>query len=130
MAKYHGKDACVKKNSVAVIEFNNWSIEAAADVAEGQDFGDTWKSGTAGMMGWSGSMEGNFDPANTEQAAIMNAILTGPTKLTDVVFYIDATKNLSGDIWITGWSANASISDHVKISFSFQGDGTLAYSPT
>ncbi|NIS75099.1 MAG: hypothetical protein GTO08_07430, partial [Deltaproteobacteria bacterium] len=70
------------------------------------------------------------DPANTEQMALLNAILTGPTKLTDVKFYIDATKNLSGNIWIENWSIVASIGDLVKVSFTIRGDDTLAYSAT
>jgi len=129
MAKYHGKSATVKKNNVAIAEFNNWSIESSVDIVEGQDFGDTWKTGEAGMMGWSGSMGGNLDPANTEQLALLNAILTGPTKLTDVVFYVDAAKNFSGDIWVW-FSVGTDITKLADLAVSFQGDGALAYSAT
>ena len=64
MAKYHGKNATVKKNGVAIAEFNNWSIESSVDLVEGQDFGDTWKTSEAGMMSWSGSMVRRFNPCS------------------------------------------------------------------
>ena len=132
MAVYHGKSASVKKATVAVQGLQNWTIESAVDLVEANDFGDTWKSNEAGLASASGSMEGLFDPANTQQAALMNAILTASpiAKLTDVVFYIDATKNFSGDIWITGFSAVSNIGDLVKVTFSFTVDGILSYSPT
>jgi hypothetical protein len=129
MAKYHGKNATVKKDGVAIAEFNNWNIESSLDIVEGQDFGDSWKNGEAGMMSWSGSMDGNFDPANAQQLALINAILSGPTKLTDVVFYIDAAKHISGDIW-AWFSVGTDISKLADVTINFQGDGELTYAAT
>jgi len=126
MAKYHGKNAVVKKNSVAIAEFNNWTIESSADFVEGQDFGDDWKSSEAGMKSWRGSMGGNLDPANTEQLALINALLAGPTKLTDIEFFLDAAKHFSGDIWVS-FSVGTDISKLADVTFTFQGDGELAY---
>lgn len=132
MAVYHGKSASVQKATVAIEGLQNWTIESAVDLVEANDFGDTWKSHEGGLASWSGSMEGLFDPANTEQKALMDAIMvTSPiVKLTDVTFYIDSAKHFTGDIWVATVSMVSNIGDLVKVTFSFTGDGILAYSAT
>ena len=60
---------------------------------------------------------------------MLNAILTGPTKLTDVTFYLDSAKHFSGNIWVW-FSVGTDITKLADATFTFQGDGALSYSPT
>lgn len=126
MPTYHGKNATVKKNDVAIVGINTWTIEETLDTAESTAFGDTSKKHEGGLPGWSGSFEGFWDPANTEQAALWAALKAG-TKLTDMKFFINATNYYSGDVLITGISRTTTITDLLKGTVSFQGSGDLSY---
>jgi len=126
MAVYHGKSASVKKNDVVVGGINAWTIDDSMDTAESTAFGATSKTFEAGLYGWGGSFEGVCDPANTQQAAIW-AALTGGTTLTDMKFFINATKYYGGNVLITGVSRNTTITDVLKITVTFQGTGDLSY---
>ena len=126
MAVYHGKAGKILDGVVPIISFTSWTIDAALDTVEATDFGDTAKIFTAGIYGWTGSFEGHGSPENTEQAALL-AALVGGSLLTDITFYIDATHYFDGDIIITGMSHTATITDILKVSCTFQGSGVLAY---
>ncbi len=132
MAVYHGKSASVKKNSVAIAGILNWAIETSVDLVEATAMGDTGKSWEVGLYDWGGTMEALYDPTNTEQKALQDAIIvtSPPVKLTDVVWFIDSAKNLSGNCWITNQSIPVPWNDLAKSTWTFKGDGALAYSAT
>lgn len=129
MAQLHGKDAAIKKNSTAVALAQEWTIEATLESEQITDFGDDWHAVAGGLAAWSGSMVCFWDPTNTEQKAVHDALITAsPTgALTDVDFYINATNYYSGNIVITGVSINVTVSGHIKATFNFEGNGALSY---
>lgn len=127
MAVYHGKSAKVTKTAVSVVGMLEWTIETSLEIVDVTDFGDTYKASIVGFVTWTGSFGGQGDPENTEQAALRVAHLAG-NKLSDVLFYIDGTHYFSGDIYVTGMSHSTTVTDVVKVSWTFTGDGALSYS--
>lgn len=129
MAVMHGKNAKIEKNNVAVAYMNEWTIEATIEEEDITDFGDDWKAFGGGLAEWGGSMTGFFDPTNTEQKAIHDALITAvPTgALADVEFYLDATYYYSGSIIVTGITITTTVSGHIKVVIRFKGNGALSY---
>lgn len=125
----HGKDAAIKKNAVAIAYAQEWSIDSALAAEDVTDFGDDWKAFAGGLAEWSGSITCFFDPSNTEQKAIHDALITAaPTgALTDITFYLNAANYYSGNVIITGVAISVSVSGVIGVTFSFQGNGALAY---
>lgn len=129
MAVMHGKDAKVEKNDVAVAYLQEWTIETSIEEEDITDFGDDWKAFAGGLAEWGGSMTGYFDPSNTEQKAIHDALVAAaPTgALTDLEFYLNASNYYSGSVVITGVSLSVAVSGHIKVTFTFKGNGALSY---
>lgn len=129
MAVYKGKAAAVKKNTVAVSLAAEWTIEATLDTEEITDFGDSWAAHAANIARWSGSMTVFFDPSNTEQKAIHDALITAtPTgALTDMTFYLDGSNYYSGNIIVTGIPITVRVGEIIKATFNFMGNGALTY---
>ena len=84
------------------------------------------------MNSWKGSMTISFDETNTEQKALHDAIIAagGATKLTDVKFTMDGTKNWAGSVWIESFSITTDVNGVITGDLGFKGDGALAYSAT
>ena len=129
MAQLHGKDATLKKNDVVITLMNEWSIDASLEEHDISDFGDDWKAFAAGLAEWSGSMSGLFDPTQTEQKAIHDALITAaPTgALTDMKFFINGSNYYSGNVIITGVNISVVVNDEIKVTFTFKGNGALSY---
>ncbi len=127
-APFHGKDARIEKNNVAMAYSTGWTITASLDMADYTSQGDAWKSGLPGLAGWNGSINGWFVAGNTEQAAFFDNLLAAApgTKLTDVKFLLDADTNaMTGNIFVTSLNVNAAIGGIVPFTLNFQGDGAL-----
>lgn len=129
MAVMHGKDAKVEKNDVAVALLQEWTLEATIEEEDITDFGDDWKAFAGGLAEWGGTMTGYFDPAQTEQKAIHDALITAaPTgALTDLEFYLQSTNYYSGNVIITNVNITTTVSGHIKVVFTFKGNGALSY---
>lgn len=130
---FHGKVCRVEKNTVVMDFSRGWSLTVALDMTDSSRQGQNWKEGLPGQAGWSGSFEAYFVPGNTEQKAFVDNLITAApgTKLTDVQFNLDLTTSaLIGNIYITGFSINASISGTVSYTMNFVGDGALSISAT
>jgi len=129
MAVLKGKLGNIKKNAVAVSYVNEWTLDVKLETEDVTDFGDSWKAISGLIASWTGKMSAFFDPSNTEQKAIHDALITAtPTgALTDVTFYISATNYYSGSVIVTGVSIETMVSGHVKVTFTFEGNGALSY---
>ena len=125
----HGKVCRVEKNSVNMDFTDGWNIDVALDMVEISRHGQDWKEQLPGQAGWSGSFSGHAVMGNTEQKAIFDNIIaaTPGTKLTDMEFTLeDSGDYLSGNLYITGVSINASVGDKVSFTANFVGDGALS----
>lgn len=125
---FHGKVCRIRKNTTNINGTGSWQITANIDMADITAQGDSWKTQLPGIASWNGSFEMQFIPGNTEQKALLdNLIAASPgTKLTDVKFVQDAQANqFTGNIYLTSISVNAPLTDVVKMTVSFVGDGAL-----
>jgi predicted secreted protein len=125
---FHGKVSRVEKNNVAMEYSQGWSLNASLDMAEANRNGQDWKEALPGQAGWNGSFSGMFVAGNTEQKAFFDNLVaaTPGTKLTDVKFLLDgATNAFTGDIFIIGLSVAPSLTEVVKFTINFQGNGAL-----
>jgi len=126
MYPIHGKVTRVAKNAVPIADEIEFSLEFTTDLAETSAKGDDWKKWLAGQSEWGGAMSYNLNPQNTEQKALIDAVVTATpgTVLTDVVFQLeDAGDYFSGDIIVTSFSVPAPVGDKVQGSFNFKGNG-------
>lgn len=125
---FHGKICQVEKNGTKMAYSKGWNASVSLDMADASRSGQNWKEALPGMAGWNGSFEIYAVLGNTEQKAFFdNLIAAAPgTKLTDVKFLLDADTNaLTGNIFITGISINATMGGVVSATVNFQGDGAL-----
>ena len=123
---FHGKLARIEKNNVAMDFTDGWNAEVSLDMADISRQGQHWKEGLPGQAAWSGTFSGHVVLGNTEQKAFVDNLIaaTPGTKLTDVKLLLDGSANaLTGNIYLTGFSINATVGDKVGYTFNFQGDG-------
>jgi len=93
-----GRYASVKIGSTLIQNLGKWGIGVTTDEIDASVFGTTWKQTMTGYQGWSGSLEGFYDVADTTgQLALQNAMLSA-TKVTDIRFYIDSTSYWTPDV--------------------------------
>jgi len=126
---FHGKDARVEKNDVAVDFTKGWDINSSLDMADISRQGQDWKEGLPGQASWNGSFSGDLVLGNTEQKAFVDNLLaaTPGTKLTDVKFLLDGSTNaLTGDIYVTSISFNNPVAGDGTFTVNFQGNGALS----
>ena len=131
MANIHGKNAMIYLGDGAggaaalVSEQNSYSIEHDFDLADTSELGDTWKTAVKGLMGWSGSFEGNFDTAS-------NALFNAATGASLSNFYLypnrsSATQYYYGTCWVKlGSVIEGGTTDKAKSSVEVTGDGALS----
>jgi len=127
----HGKVCKVTLDDGAnkVAEMGEWTITASLDVDEDTQFGDNWKTYLAGLASWSGTMSGNFDPSDTYQKELIDALVAASpgTTITDARFELeDSNDYFSGSLIVTSVEVNPSIAGTVKVSIGFQGTGALS----
>lgn len=128
---FHGKLARAEKNDVSIDFTDGWTIDTTLDMADISRQGQHWKEGLPGQASWTGSFSGQFVMGNTEQAALINNLITATpgTKLTDMKFILDAAANgFSGNVYLTGVSVGAPVGDKCSVTFNFVGDGALTIS--
>lgn len=127
MAVHHGKNGKVKLTSNTVAETTRWTLSETVETADTTAQGDTAQTHIAGIPGWSGTIEGNYDPADTngQSALTIGASVT-------IGFYSDgdgAGKTyFSGTATVTGISREVSMNDRVTFSINVLGNGTLTKS--
>ncbi len=100
-----GRYCAVTLTSAAVVINNlgHWEINFAGDELDASAFGTVWKRNMAGMMGWTATVEGFFDPStgtNTQMTALMDAALDG-TKIQDIRFKHTST----GLFWMPNFTS-------------------------
>lgn len=122
MATFHGKSGGITWGGAGTesTQILSWTLDAISDVAEVTIMGDTWKDYLAGLKDWSGTIEIVADDAFGDLAMIgISATLT--------LEMVDGANNLEGTALISGISWNTDVTDVGKATYSFVGNGTLAY---
>lgn len=117
-----GGGVSIGANKIA--EIANWSLDLGADDIDITSFDSQgWKEYLAGLKEWSGSLEGNFMPEDTNgQKAILAAWLSG-TALTFTLKVSD-TVSFTGNAFVKP-SIEVPVDDKVTFSCDFTGTGAL-----
>ncbi len=127
MSTIHTKNAIVYlqgsgSDAVILTEAADVSIDIDYDLEADAALGDTWKTNLKGLLGWSGSVAGNFD---TAQSLLFDAI--GQTSARKMYVYPDRAttgRYYYGTVWPKlGVSLPIGVG---KFTAGFTGDGQLA----
>ncbi len=142
MATLNGRNARVTVNAstteALVAEMADWQIDTSADEIDTAAFGDGWGKSDVGMLKWSGSANGFYDPGDTAgQEVLQDAFLAG-TLLQDIRFYAryatgsgeqivyiepDTSADPNAGVRITSVKIGASKSGVASLAFTFSGSG-------
>ena len=124
MATFHGKGGGINWGGTGTesVEILSWTLEATADVADVTVMGDSWKDYVAGFKDWSGTIEIVADDAFGDLA-----MFTGQTAATLTLEMVDTANNLEGSAFISGISWTTDPTDAGKATYTFIGNGALAY---
>jgi len=107
---------------------DQWKLDIDSDTLEVTNFGSSgWKEYIAGLKEWSGSFDAFWDVANDAngQKVIQDNQFAGSSMAVELD--VDGTHNYSGNILIKKSSIDTQVKGVIKISYTFQGTGALAY---
>ena len=86
-----GRYASIKIGATLVENLGRWNLSLSIDEIDASAFGTVWKKMMPGFQGWSATLEGNYDPADTDGQALLQAAALSATKLTDLRLFVDST---------------------------------------
>ena len=110
-------------SAAAVGYLNTWSVNMSADVVDVSAFGNRWKQNVNGSVGWTGSISGFCDLADTGQIAVESSLTEGTS--IDVYFFLSGTNYRYGEAAITGISTEDTHNGVVTFSADITGTGEL-----
>ena len=133
MAAITGKNGTISYAGGSVARINSWSLDVDTNMHDVTSFTTdavAWREFTDGITGWSGSIDGIFDPTSTGQNNMIVATLAPTTAA--VVFELDkvAGGSFTGSIFLNSLSAGSDIDGTADMGWSVQGTGALSYSTT
>lgn len=127
MATHNGSEGLVKVGAATVAEIRSWSYEESADTLETTSMGDTARTYSSSLTGWTGSFECMWD----ETDATGQGALTIGASVT-VIFQPEGDTTgdtiYTGSAIVTSHSVSGSFDDLVMASISVQGTGALVAS--
>ena len=102
MSTYNGRDARITVNSqtteAIITEIGNWSINRSADEIDTTAFGDGWGKSDVGMLKYSGSFSGFFDPTDTTGQGVLKTAYEAGTLINDIRFYYEYSDTVSDTV--------------------------------
>jgi len=143
MAQFHGKQANIEWDiaGTPLQHAQSWSLSATVEVAERTSMQDTWKTRLAGFKDWTATVECQADdsgpeiPYTGESGLGYDPDYVGDSdnkaKLDLYLVYDSTNTNFAyiyGDAVCSGISYSVDANDVGKITYSFQGSGTLTSS--
>lgn len=120
-----GKSASIKFSSGVVGNMHEWSLNATRDVHEKSAFGSTHKEFVAGLVGLTGSINGYFNPDDSYQKSVHDAILAASPSDTPITLQLlpDGTDYYQVSAIITAANVTAAVGGIVAITMDFQVTG-------
>lgn len=142
MATFNGRDARITVSNdtteAIVAEMGNWSITRKAAEIDTTSFGDGWSKSDVGMLAYSGSFSGSFDPTDTTGQAVLKTAFEAGSLINDVRFYYEYSETVSdtvrflapasgseNGIRITDMSVSIDKNGVGKLNVSFSGSGAI-----
>ena len=86
-----GRYASIKLGTVLVENLGRWTLDIKMDEIDVSVFGTIWGRMIPGMQKWTATIEGFYDPADTDGQKVIHDAAVAATKLTTIRFYIDST---------------------------------------
>ena len=127
MAVHHGKNGKVKLTTNVVAEVTKFSISQTVGDSDTTAMGDTDQTHLVGIPGWTGKIEGNYDPADTTG---QNALTIGAS--VTVGLYTDGDgsgkKYFSGTASVVAINREAAFTERVTFAIDVKGNGALTSS--
>lgn len=127
MAVHHGKNGKVKLSTNVVAEVTGFSVNETVGVSDTTSMGDTAQTHLSGIPGWTASIDGNYDPADTNG---QNALTIGAS--VTVGLYTDGDGSgkqyLTGTASVTSIGRQASMNEKITFSVGLTGNGALTSS--
>jgi len=123
MAIVHGKEGVIKAGGSVISDVTGFGLETTGDVVETTALGESVKSFTTGTTSFSGSIDVNFNRADSVQ----NTLLAG-SQIAFILYPEGATsgdRTYTGSGIVTGMSVSNSLDSMVTKSVTFQGTGAL-----
>ena len=142
MATYNGREARITVNSATtekiVAEMSDWSINRKAAEIDTSAFGDSWAKSDVGMLSYSGSFKGSFDPTDTTGQGVLKAAFEAGTLVNDIRFYYEYSETtaatvrflapatgVTNGIRITAMDVSIDKNGVGQLSVSFSGSGAI-----
>ena len=135
MATYNGRNATVKKGTYTVAEFASWSLDLSNDEIDTTSFGSTWKKSDVGMRGWTLSVEGHYDPSDTNGQRALEAAWAAGSLVNDIKLYVNNTSYWVPDVTtdsaaggrVTTYTLNTAHDAVAGISMTLSGSGPITF---
>ena len=131
MAAISGRNGAVKYKTKTLVSIDHWDCNIQGDMLDVTAFstaGVQWRSFTPGLSGWTGSLSGHYNIADTSGQKVIQTNILSPATGTLILYLSDTGgENLSGSVYWQNETVNVDIADTEKVVFSFQGNGALAY---
>ena len=102
--------------TAVVGEISEWNISMGMDTVETTAFGDNWEESLPSVRNASGTFIGNLDPADTQQASLINAFLGGSA--IALRLYVSTAKY---------WNVGTAYSTGIENAISQKGKADLQY---
>lgn len=126
MAVYSGTAATARIGTVTTSEIKEWSLDLGQNVVDVTAFSEEWERKISGIRNATGSFSGNFDDTDTNQLALINALLNGTS--TNLRLYLNGTKYFNiGTAFVTGTSPSTSYDGAAQTSYSFTASGAVTF---
>ncbi|GFK95446.1 hypothetical protein NNJEOMEG_03309 [Fundidesulfovibrio magnetotacticus] len=140
MATYSGRNARVTLGDGAtekiIMELGTWKVSMKANEVDTSAFGDGWGKSDVGIMNWSGSLDGNYDPKDADGQAVLEAAFKSGQLIQDIKFYLkhqatgevvffepDTVSDANAGVRITALDVSVDKAGVGKISATFSGSG-------
>ena len=135
MSTYNGRNATVKYGTYTVAELASWSLDLSNDEIDTTAFGSTWKKSDVGMRGWSLSVDGNYDPSDSNGQGMIEAAWAAGSLINSIKLYVDNTSYWVPDVTtdsnaggrVTSYAVNQAHDAVAGISFTLSGSGPITF---
>jgi hypothetical protein len=144
MTTWRGRDSRVTVNAstteAIVAEIGDFEVSQDLDEIDISVFGDSWKKADIGQAKWTSTLNGFYDPADTDGQAVLEAAFKNGTLLTDIRFYYsygevvsdllkyhhpDTVADATAGCYVTSFKTKTMSSNVATVSATFVGTGPL-----
>ena len=134
MATFNGRNARITVGAdILVSEMSDWSINRKAAEIDTTAFGDGWSKSDVGMLSFSGSFKGSFDPTDAAGQGVLKTAFEAGSLTSDIKFYLDyksstkryLTPAVGAGIRITSMDVSIDKNGVGQLSVSFSGSGAI-----